>query len=778
MAENWHAQLPAQFILWKSVPQMPPQKPRKVPCDVRGNPIDPHNPVDGYYDYQTVLHAAAETQLNVGFVLTDDDPYFLFDLDDVRDAQTGAYSDDAINVASIFPGAAMEVSVSGTGMHIIGQINDKTPFSVLKNKWNNNRFEFYYRKRFIALGSNPQGNADLTWDIQLLNLVPKRDETDGQIVDYDGAVPEYNGPVDDTQLISKFLNAAGSGAQAFGDKPNMRQLWEADIAALARAYPHQTDTFDRSSADMALMNGLAFWTGKDSERMDRLFRMSALCRDKYLKREDYRKLTIRDAIAKCTQVYTSGDKTEEQKIISAQQAGFFLTDQDQQTHFENCTYVAQYNAVLTPHGLMKPDVFKAWYGGYLFKLNPDNTKPTRNAFEAFTQSSVVQFPKANRMTFDTSQPFGFITTDVRGDTAVNTYRPNQVYKAPGDVSPFLDFLSRLLPNESDRQILLSYMASVVQYPGRKFLWAPVIVGTQGNGKSTLINILDYAIDGVIRDKNDDMREYTVALKSADIDAKFNSPLLNKLFVGVHEMHSEGGWKQQREREDHLKQLITEATILIELKNIDKFNARNVANFMFCSNHRDPVRLEDNERRFSIFYTAQSDVSHLVRDGMTGDYFPNLWGWLRDTGFAAIAQYLTMYEIPMALDPTKGAQRAPRTTSHAEAVEESRPFAERAIMEAMERADTGFKEGLVSTIAVKKLFELENEKPLSGRALSNVMKAIGFNRSIRATTNIMNEGGRPRIWFDDARYGDLTDHELTQRFQHINGYDKPGLNLVS
>ena len=34
--------------------------------------------------------------------------------------------------------------------------------------------------------------------------------------------------------------------------------------------------FDHSSADAALMSHLAFWTGKDMPRMDRLFRRSAL----------------------------------------------------------------------------------------------------------------------------------------------------------------------------------------------------------------------------------------------------------------------------------------------------------------------------------------------------------------------------------------------------------------------------------------------------------------------------------------------------------------------
>lgn len=62
---------------------------------------------------------------------------------------------------------------------------------------------------------------------------------------------------------------------------------------------------DASSADLALCNILAFWTGKDAAQMDRIFRLSSLYRPgKWGEREDYRNMTINKAIADCTEVYT------------------------------------------------------------------------------------------------------------------------------------------------------------------------------------------------------------------------------------------------------------------------------------------------------------------------------------------------------------------------------------------------------------------------------------------------------------------------------------------
>ncbi len=74
----------------------------------------------------------------------------------------------------------------------------------------------------------------------------------------------------------------------------VRRLWEGDI----EGYP------SHSEADCALCSHLAFWTGADAERIDRMFRKSGLCRDKWLERADYRKSTIAKALEGLTDTYS------------------------------------------------------------------------------------------------------------------------------------------------------------------------------------------------------------------------------------------------------------------------------------------------------------------------------------------------------------------------------------------------------------------------------------------------------------------------------------------
>lgn len=99
--------------------------------------------------------------------------------------------------------------------------------------------------------------------------------------------------LDDQQILDKARDAA-NGAE-------FRRLYDlGDTSSYGG---------DHSSADLALCNLLAFWTGCDTSRMERLFRGSALYRKKW-DRPDYRERTISRAISNCREVYEPGKHFE------------------------------------------------------------------------------------------------------------------------------------------------------------------------------------------------------------------------------------------------------------------------------------------------------------------------------------------------------------------------------------------------------------------------------------------------------------------------------------
>jgi putative DNA primase/helicase len=97
--------------------------------------------------------------------------------------------------------------------------------------------------------------------------------------------------LDDRELLDVAMRAR-NGAK-------FERLWNGDTTG------HGDDD---SAADLALCNMLAFYTGRDPDRIDRMFRASGLVRAKW-DRDDYRQRTIATAIAATTEIYQPGNRT-------------------------------------------------------------------------------------------------------------------------------------------------------------------------------------------------------------------------------------------------------------------------------------------------------------------------------------------------------------------------------------------------------------------------------------------------------------------------------------
>ncbi|PCJ87992.1 MAG: hypothetical protein COA54_04305 [Thiotrichaceae bacterium] len=129
-----------------------------------------------------------------------------------------------------------------------------------------------------------------------------------------GPDPESNVIVDDEELKQKML-ASKSAKGAFGGGVSFADLWNRNVSALSERWePNESDVngeYDQSSADAALVQHLAFWTGKDCARIERLMWQSGLVRDKWKKHKTYLRNTILNAVAQCKSVYGQSVKTVE-----------------------------------------------------------------------------------------------------------------------------------------------------------------------------------------------------------------------------------------------------------------------------------------------------------------------------------------------------------------------------------------------------------------------------------------------------------------------------------
>jgi putative DNA primase/helicase len=256
----------------------------KVPYDPdtlrRADTTDPDT--WGTYRKATRVLRARRSQFDgIGFVFTDTDPYAGIDLDRVLDPETGAIEGWAKRWLERLGGYA-EVSPSGCGIHVL--VRGEAP-----NRNNRKaRVEAYSRRRFFTItGDALAFGGDRLPERQAVidELAQQFFTSTASVTRNDSQCSRDSIPEDDAELLERARRSRG-GAE-------LRRLYDSGDTS---EYP------SHSEADFALCKKLAFWTAWDAERMDRLFRASALCRPKW-NRGDYAERTIAAAISATPRAY-------------------------------------------------------------------------------------------------------------------------------------------------------------------------------------------------------------------------------------------------------------------------------------------------------------------------------------------------------------------------------------------------------------------------------------------------------------------------------------------
>ena len=204
------------------------------------------------------------------------------DLDHVRDPETGEvepWAQEIVDRLSTY----WEVSWSQTGLHGYVFTENGLP----NGRRRKGRVELYSDSRFfVVTGLHLDGTP---------KRIEHRDEELAavyqEVLGSDRADDHHHLDLDDVELIQRAREAKG------GDR--FAALWAGDSSAYD----------SKSESTLALLNRLAFWTGKDSARMDRLYRQSDLYREKFDERRGettWGQQQIEKAVADCRDTYGGG----------------------------------------------------------------------------------------------------------------------------------------------------------------------------------------------------------------------------------------------------------------------------------------------------------------------------------------------------------------------------------------------------------------------------------------------------------------------------------------
>lgn len=269
-----------QWVCWNS---------DKIPKNPYNGKNAQSNNRETWGDFETAVKATTRYNFTgVGFMF--DNGYFGVDLDDCISEDNQDFIDEFVETLQSYT----EISQSGKGLHIICK---GTLPNGMRRK---GKVEMYQDGRYFAMTGNLYRKEydsinDCTESIRVLHA--KYLSSNEPL-----ALPRQVEKVylEDSEIIDKARNCkTGSVFQL---------LYSGQYEGLYETH---------SQADMALCLMLAFWTQRDEQQMDRIFRSSQLYRRKWDEKRGaytYGEMTIQAAVSRCNNVYEKKDQQDDKNI--------------------------------------------------------------------------------------------------------------------------------------------------------------------------------------------------------------------------------------------------------------------------------------------------------------------------------------------------------------------------------------------------------------------------------------------------------------------------------
>lgn len=249
----------------------------------------------------------------------------------------------------------------------------------------------------------------------------------------------------------------------------------------------------------------------------------------------------------------------------------------------------------------------------------------------------------------------------------NMYEPSELRPMEGNQLWIDSLMEYMFPEKTDRNYFLDYLSFIVQRPGEKTNFALIVQSnTQGIGKSYIGHLMRY----ILGPRN-------VAVPSNDMLAdKWTGWMSTSQLIIVEELMQTG----RLELMNRLKTWITAPYYYMERKGRDPIEMENFFNIIGFTNHRDALKLEDDDRRFLVI----SSPAKKILDPVESDRFWGpLWGTTKtresvlQQRAAEFFHYLLNRRIKLDV---KG--RAPETTGKRHMIEANRTTLEAWVLDRM------------------------------------------------------------------------------------------------
>ena len=264
-----------------------------------------------------------------------------------------------------------------------------------------------------------------------------------------------------------------------------------------------------------------------------------------------------------------------------------------------------------------------------------------------------------------------------GDLYGNRWRNARPNSAPGDASPWLRHVERMLPDEAERQHVLDVMAFKIQNPHKKINHAVLHIGHPGSGKDTMWQPFLWAVGGA-------SLANVAIVRNEEITSQWGYALESEVMVFEELRQAEA--KDRRALENHLKPIIAAPPEYLQVnrKGLHPYQALNRVFVLAFSNERVPLSLPSDDRRWMVVYSEVGRMSDTEGQAM--------WNWFQTGGQAVVANWLAARDV-RSFNP--GAA-PPFTEAKAIMIEHGRSTAESYLVDLIRNRAGEFAKGVVAS----------------------------------------------------------------------------------
>lgn len=283
--------------------------------------------------------------------------------------------------------------------------------------------------------------------------------------------------------------------------------------------------------------------------------------------------------------------------------------------------------------------------------------------------------------------------------------------------------SERLLGEEYSKILLSFFAYLVQNPGKKIGWVPVIQGAPGVGKTLLINALARCCLG-------NANYHSVGCD--EITREHTGWAVGKLLVIIPELKID--WKVDKMIMERLKPIITDPYFRYSEKYRVSQNVPNRLNLIATTNYENPIPLDSDDRRYCIMFSKVTSVAEMIESIGIHNHFDKLVYITKCDD--ALAGEIRKYFLEYPIDPIFTLDKLPELNDNKQSYLQGLISLNSANEYYLELIKAAYKDYFIPYIDSEYLIDYHDNhfnkedfnfyiRNLSNRKLNSILKTFGY-----------------------------------------------------